>query len=279
MKSRAFTALLRLELADALRSKWAVFAGSVYLLLALSFVWLGLHESSVLGFTGLSRVLLNVTSAVVVVAPLIVLIGTHAAVVKARTSGFCELMLTQPVARSTWFLSVLVSRMIILVGPFLLLLLGCAVASTVLGPEEGLLLVAERSLAICVSLVFSFVGLGLLISTCVQTVERAMVWALAAFVLTAALHDVLLISVLLRTALPPHLVFALSAINPSEAARIGILSSVDPELSVLGPVGFWLANTFGPAKAFALALGWPATLGLLGSGLALWRLKRMDLVG
>jgi len=279
MSARAFVALLRLELADALRSKWAAFAGSVYLLLALAFVWLGLHESSVLGFTGLSRVLLNVTSAVIVVAPLIVLIGTHAAVVKARTSGFCELMLTQPVARASWFLALLVSRMIILVGPFLLLLGGCGAASLLVGEEGGLMLVASKSLAVCVSLVFSFVGLGLFISSSAQTTERAMVWALVAFVLTAALHDVLLISVLLRTAIPPHLVFALSALNPSEAARIGMLSSVDPELSVLGPVGFWLANTFGAQRALALAIVWPAVLGALGSALALVRMKRMDLVG
>lgn len=279
MNTRGFTALLRLELADALRSKWAAFAAAVYALLALAFVWLGLHESTVLGFTGLSRTLLNVTSAVVVVAPLIVLIGTHAAVVKARTSGFCELLLTQPVARSTWFSVLLVSRMIILVGPFLLLLLGCVLSSFVIGEESGILLVAGKSLAVCVSLVFSFVGIGLLISTSVQTTERALVWALAAFVFTAALHDVLLISVLLRTPLPPQLVFALSALNPSEAARVGILASVDPELSVLGPVGFWLANTLGAANALALALVWPALLGASGSALALWRMKRMDLVG
>lgn len=278
MTYAAFMALLRLELADALRSKWALFTGAVYGLLALAFLWLGLHESTVLGFTGLSRVLLNVTSAVVVVAPLLVLIGTHAAVVKARTTGFCELLLTQPVARSSWFFALLVSRLIILVGPFLLLLAGSALASLLLGEEGGLVLVAAKSLGVCVSLVFSFVGIGLLISTSVQTTERAMVWALIAFVCTAALHDVLLISVLLRSALPPQLVFVLSALNPSEAARIGILSSVDPELSVLGPVGFWLANALGPERALALAIGWPLLLGMFGCALALLRMKRMDLV-
>lgn len=279
MSRAAFTALSRLELADALRSKWAAFAGGVYALLTLAFVWFGLHESSVLGFTGLSRVLLNVTSAVVVVAPLIVLIGTHAAVVKARTSGFCELMLTQPVSRSTWFAALLVSRMVVLLGPFILLLLGCVVAALSLGDTGELWLVASKSLAVCGTLVFSFVGIGLLISASVHTTERAMVWALFAFVLTAALHDVLLISVLLRTSLPPYLVFALSAMNPSEAARIGVLSSIDAELSVLGPVGFWLANTLGAPKMLALALAWPTLLGALCSLFALRRTTRMDLVG
>lgn len=280
MSSRqSFSAFLRLELADALRSKWAAFTATLYLMLTLAFVWLGLNESTVLGFTGLSRVLLNVTSAIVVVCPLVVLIGTHSAVVKARTSGFCELMLTLPVARSTWYHALLASRMIILVGPFLVILLACAIAAAFGRGDEGLAMVAARSLLICASLVFSFVGIGLLISSLARTTERAMVWALIAFVVTSALHDLLLITVLLRTALPPQLVFSLAAINPSEAARIGILTSVDAELSVLGPVGFWLANAFGPTASFALAVGWPAALGAVTSALGLWRTKQMDLVG
>jgi ABC-2 type transport system permease protein len=75
-----------------------------------------------------------------------------------------------------------------------------------------------------------------------------------------------------------QLVFALASINPSEAARVGILTSADPELSVLGPVGFWLANTLGPHAALSAAIGWPALLGVLTAGLALWRTQRSDLV-
>jgi ABC-2 type transport system permease protein len=105
-----------------------------------------------------------------------------------------------------------------------------------------------------------------------------MVWALLAFVVTSALHDVLLISVLLRSSLPPQLVFALASLNPSEAARVGILTSADPELSVLGPVGFWLANTLGPSAALGAAIAWPLLLGMLTAGWALWRTQRADLV-
>src|SRR5207344_1082803 len=100
-----------------------------------------------------------------------------------------------------------------------------------------------------------------LISSMARSAERAMVWALVVFVVTAALHDVLLITALLRTSLPPQVVFAISALNPSEAARVGILASVDPELSVLGPVGFWLANSLGPSLALAIAIAYPLALG------------------
>jgi ABC-2 type transport system permease protein len=276
--TRHFLTFLRLELADALRSKWAAFASSLYICMAAAFVWLGVRESSVLGFTGLSRVLLNVTSAVIVVCPLVVLIGTHAAIVRARTNGFFELMLVQPVRRSTWFLALLSSRLLILVGPFLLLLLLTALGATFLEAEPGVLSIAVKSLAICVTLVFSFVGIGLFVSSAAQTAERALVWALCVFVITSALQDVLLIAALLRTPLPPQVIFGLAALNPSEAARVGILASVDPELSALGPVGFWLANTLGPSKAIALAVGWPALLGGLSAWCALRRTERLDLV-
>ena len=275
---RPFFVFLRLELSDALRSKWLLFASVLYLGLGGAFVWLGLRESTVLGFTGLSRVLLNVANAVIVIFPLVVLIGTHAAVIRGRTTGFCELMLSQPVRRSTWLFALLASRMLILLGPLVLLLLACGIAALTGEGEPEFWSVAVRSLSICAALVFAFIGVGLWISTVANTTERALVWALVTFVATSALQDILLITTLLRTSLPPQLVFGLAALNPSEAARVGILTSVDPELSVLGPVGFWLANTLGPLRALELAVGWPTSIGVVCCALALWRLHRIDLV-
>jgi ABC-2 type transport system permease protein len=138
--------------------------------------------------------------------------------------------------------------------------------------------VAVKSLAICSALIFGFVGIGLFLSAAAQTPERAMVWALCVFLLTSALHDVVLVAALLRTPLPPQVVFLLAALNPSEAARVGILASVDPELSALGPVGFWLANFLGSGNAVALAVAWPALLGGLATWRALKRTQRLDLV-
>jgi ABC-2 type transport system permease protein len=275
---RAVLAFARLELMDALRSKWLAFASLLYLGLCATFIWLGLRESSVLGFTGLSRVLLNLANAVIVVFPLVVLIGTHAAIVRARSSGFCELMLVQPVRRVTWFWGLLLSRVVILLGPLLVIGLASAAAAALLEPEEGLAAVAARTLSISAALIFAFIGVGLYISSRAKTLERAIVLALVAWVVTAALHDVFLIAVLLRTSLPPQLVFFASVLNPSEAARVGVLTSVDPELSALGPVGFWLANTLGPTVALVVAIAWPAALGVLGSWRAARNLERADLV-
>ncbi len=125
--------LFRLELADALRSRWLVFTAAIYALVFGGFVWLGLRESTVMGFTGMSRVVLNVSIAVVLAVPLVALVATSQVIVKARQSGFFELMLSQPVRRAQWFGAAVGSRLVVIVGPLVVLFL-LAIASV---PEVG----------------------------------------------------------------------------------------------------------------------------------------------
>ncbi|HEY2406617.1 MAG TPA: ABC transporter permease subunit [Polyangiaceae bacterium] len=278
LTTSAERAFLRLELADALRSRWLSFVAIVYAAVFGVFIWLGLRESSVLGFTGLSRVVLNVSNAVVVVLPLVALVATTQTVVRSRTSGFFELFLSEPCRRSDWFRAVLASRLIVIVGPLVVLLLGTLATGLVLG-EEGLVPLVSRSLLVTIALVWAFVGVGLFLSAYARTSERATVYALLTWLATTALHDFGLIALLLRVKLMPGIVFALAALNPAEAGRLAMLSGIDPELSILGPVGFWIANTLGPKLTLAVGLGWPVLLGALASTAAARRLNRTDLVG
>ncbi|MCC6646750.1 MAG: ABC transporter permease [Polyangiaceae bacterium] len=272
--------MLRLELADALRSRWALFTGGVYAVVFGLFIWLGLRESTVLGFTGLSRVILNVSNAVVLAVPLVALVATSQTVVRARHSGFFELMLTQPVRRSDWFYGAVLSRLVVVIGPLVALLLLAWTAGLAAGRGDAALVsVLLRSLAVTVSLAWAFLGVGFYISTVARTAERATVLALLAWLTASALHDFALIGVLLKWKLPPMTVFGLAAANPVEAARIAILGAIDPELSVLGPVGFWLANTLGPRGAVAVGVLWPLALGTLALHRAERRLSGSDLVG
>ena len=76
----------RLDLADVVRSRWLAVCVLFYLLLAGIFVLVGLRESSVLGFTGMSRVLFSLTPAD---TPARLLVPTT--VVKACLSGVLPL--------------------------------------------------------------------------------------------------------------------------------------------------------------------------------------------
>lgn len=270
---------LRLELADALRSRWVAFTGAVYGALLLMFVWLGLRESTVLGFTGLSRVVLNLASVVVLVVPLVALVATSQAVVGARSRGFFELMLAQPCRRDDWLLAAAGARLAVVLGPLLVLLGALPLLGAGLGGEAGLGPLVLRSVALIGALVWAFVGLGFLLSSWARSPERATVYALLAWLVASALHDFALIGLLLQARIAPGVVFALAAANPVEASRIALLGAVDPELSVLGPVGFWLANTLGPRLTFAVGVGWPLVLGGACFVLARRSLARSDLVG
>lgn len=272
------TALFRLELSDALRSRWVVFTAASYVLVFGAFVWLGLRESSVLGFTGLSRVVLNVSNAVVIVLPLVSLVATHQSVVRARATGLFELVLAQPVRREAWLISAVCSRLLVIVGPLAVLLVAALVVGAFSG-EASLAPLVVRSLLVVTSLSVGFVGVGFLLSSAARSTERATVYALVVWLGVSVLHDFGLIGLLLRWRLSPVLVFVLAALNPVESSRIAILSGVDPELSVLGPVGFWLANTLGARWALLLGVGWPVAVGALALLVARRNLRRCDLVG
>jgi ABC-2 type transport system permease protein len=278
--SAATRILFRLELAESMRSRWVVFTAVVYGLVFAGFVWLGLRESSILGFTGLSRVILNVSNAVVLAVPLVALVATSQVIVKQRQSGFFELMLSQPVKRREWFAAAVASRFLVVVGPLVVLFLVALVVS-LLGTARDAALgpVVARCLAITVSLAWAFVGVGFWISSSARTPERATVLALFAWVAASALHDFALIGALLRFKLEPHVVFALAAANPVEAARIAVLSGVDPDLSVLGPVGFWLSNSLGPKLTLVVGVLWPALLGTVGLLRARRLVDTSDLIG
>jgi ABC-2 type transport system permease protein len=274
------SALFRLEMADALRSRWLAFTSVTYALVFAAFLWLGLRESAVLGFTGLSRVVLNVSNAVVITVPLAALVATSQSIVRARSSGFFELFLAQPCRRRDWFRAAVAARFAVIVGPLCLLFLGALVLGAAADPTDRALgPMVVRSVAITASLTWSFLGIGFWASSVARTPERATVFALLAWLAGSALHDFALIGALLRFHVPAYGVFALAAVNPVEAARVAILCSVDPELSVLGPVGFWLANTLGPRLVLAVGIGWPALVGTLALALAARRLDRADLVG
>jgi ABC-2 type transport system permease protein len=276
--TQARRAFFRLELADALRSRWLSFVALVYGVVFGAFIWLGLRESSVLGFTGLTRVVLNVSNAVVVVLPLVALVATTQVIVRARTSGYFELFLSEPCRRSDWFKAVLASRLLVIVGPLCALLL-CTLATGLLLEEEGLAALVARSLLVTLALVWSFIGVGLLLSSLAKTPERATVYALLTWLVTTALHDFGLIALLLKARLAPGVIFGLAALNPAEAGRLAMLSGIDPELSVLGPVGFWIANSLGPRITLIVGVGWPVVVGAVTAGLAVSRLERADLVG
>jgi ABC-2 type transport system permease protein len=275
---RAPAAFLRLEIAEARRSRWLAFTLAVYALLVLAFVTFGLRESMVLGFTGMTRTILNVSNAVLLAVPLVCLVGTVQSIVRGRSTGVFELLLSQPCRRGDWFAGLVASRLLVLVGPLVAVLGVAALFGAGSDSETSLGATLGRCLAVATALAWAFTGIGIMLSSFARTAERALVHALVVWVAAVALHDFALVGVLLRWAVPPPIVFGLAAVNPVEGARLGVLSGIDPDLAILGPVGFWLATRLGPTWTLVTAIGWPALLGGAALAVARWRFQRSDLV-
>jgi ABC-type transport system involved in multi-copper enzyme maturation permease subunit len=271
-------AVARLEFGDVRRARWLVFCCALYTLLALLFLAIGLRESDVIEFTGMSRLLASLSHALVLLLPLLALIGSGLAITRARESGALELLLSQPISRGDYFLAITIVRFGVLVAPMAVLVGVLAVIGrTVLGQELPWAFLV-RVLAVCTALLWAFTGIGLAISTVVRESSRAIVYLIAAWATAVALLDFGLIGAMLQWRLPPQIVFAIAAANPVESARLALLAGADRSLETLGPVGVFLTERFGTGLLLGLGIAWPAAVGTLAWVAALRIFRRGEVV-
>ena len=274
---RRLADIVRLDTAAVRRSRWLSFMVVVYAVLMGSFLFIGFRESSVLAFTGLGRVLLNFSHAVVLFLPLLALVATAEIVPRARENGTLEVLMSHPFRRSEYFFGTALSRFAVLVGPLVLLAGVCVVGPLAFGAPVPWAYIGNL-LASSVTLLFAFTGIGFLISAHVSSTERALIGALVAWAAGIVLLDFALITVLLQWRVEPASVFLLAVLNPVECARLLLLASAKPELGILGPVGFFIVNEFGKTPLRLVALGWPLAVGA-GTLWAGWkRFESSDLV-
>jgi ABC-type transport system involved in multi-copper enzyme maturation permease subunit len=270
-------ALAALERAEVVRSRWLWLSALLYALLATLFVGVGLRESSVLGFTGVGRVLFSLCHALVYVLPLLALLVTGPLVTRAREDGTLELLMTLPVARERYLGVAAAVRVIALVAPLALAFGALGLGARALGGSVpwGFL---GQALVVCAALLWCFAALGLALSCFARSGTHALAGLLLAWLAAVALLDFGVIGILLRWQIAPQAVLVLACLNPVEAARVALLAGSSPDLATLGPVGFYLAERLGPAGLVTLGVGWPLALGAFAYALARERFRRDDLV-
>jgi ABC-type transport system involved in multi-copper enzyme maturation permease subunit len=271
-------ALARLEAGEVLRSRWLLFCGWLYAALALLFVFVGARESGVLGFTGMARVLLSVSHALVVLLPLLALTGTGLAVTRARRDGTLELLFSHPITRDDYVGALTIVRFGALLLPLLVLVPALAGVGALGFHQPVPWAFLARALAVSAALLWAFTGIGLAVSARVAEPDRAMMYLLLAWVVGVALADFGLVGIMLQWDLPAAAVFTLAAVNPVETARLALLSGAEPTLGTLGPVGYFLHDSLGPTWLLVLGTLWPVTVGSLGWVVARRRLRAGDLV-
>jgi ABC-2 type transport system permease protein len=266
----------RLDISESLRARWfvlytLVFGGIVVLLMVF-----GLTESRVMGFTGLSRLLVTYIQLSMAILPVFILITTVRSVAGDREAGVFEYMLSLPVSLSAWYWGRLIGRFVVVFLPVFLAMAGAVVWGAASGLDipwghflyySGLLL----SLSLC------FLGIGFLISTLARSSDVAQSAAFMLWLFLLLFLDLILLGVLIRERVPSEIIIGLTLVNPLQVFRTASMMLFDPQLVLLGPAAFLILDHFGTTGYVWWAMFYPAALGLGAAWLGYTRFRKGDL--
>lgn len=267
----------RLDIAESLRARWfliysLVFGGIV----ALLFVF-GLTESRVLGFIGLSRLLVTYIQLTMAILPIFVLITTVRSVAGDREAGVFEYLLALPVSLGAWFWGKLLGRYVMIFAPVFLAMLGAVLWGILDGIEIPWAMFGYYT-ALLAAMALCFLGLGMLVSTIARTTDAAQGAAFLLWLVLLLFLDLILLGVMIQGHVAPETAVTIALVNPLQVFRTAALAMFDPQLIVLGPSAYVILDLFGATGFQVFALVYPAVLGL-GAALAGYLLfRRGDLL-
>ncbi len=266
-----------LDIRESLRSKWFfvyafVFGG----LMGLFFVS-GITDSVVMGFTGLSRLLLVFMQVTIVILPIFILVTTVKSISGDRESNILEYMLSFPISLKEYYWGKFLGRFITVFFPVIIaMFIGVAWGLYKGGaiPWSMILLYSALIFAMCIV----FLGISFFISTFVKSHDVGLGLSFAVWIVLLAFLDVALIGLMMQNRVSDGVIITLAMLNPLEAFRIGAISLFDPELTVIGPVAYYLLDSLGRAMIILYAILYPVLLGGIFSLLGYRVFKRKDLL-
>ncbi|MDV7270920.1 ABC transporter permease subunit [Thioclava sp. A2] len=268
---------MRLELAESLRSRWFHFYSAVVIGLMLLLVTTGISESRVLGFTGLSRLLVTYIQIMMAVLPLFIVITTARSMVGDREAGNLEYMLAFPISLKVWFWGRFLARLALIVLPIAASLALAAGYGAVKGHAIPWTHIGLYS-ALLAALTTCFLGIGFLISSLARSTEVALGLSLLVWMVLVALLDLLLLSILIQGQFLPDFVIGIALANPLQSFRTASMILFDPQLILLGPSSYVILDHFGVNGYVIWATVYPTVLGVVMAGLGYLRFSRGDLV-
>lgn len=262
---------------ESVRAKWflmyfLIFGGAVILLFVL-----GITESRVMGFTGLSRLLITYIQLCVAILPILILISTVRSVVGDRESNILEYFLSMPISLSAYFWGKILSRFFLIFIPISTAMLGAIVWGMVkdlaipwqIGGYYSILLGA---------LSWCFLGMGMFISTLVKKQEWGLGLSILIWLILLLFIDVILIGLMLQQQLMESVIVAVALLNPIMVFRTGAVLLFDPELTSMGPASYVILDTMGYRGFLTYTIFYPLSLGWIFSCLGYLRFKKGDLV-
>lgn len=249
-----------LDVSEALRARWfllyTVVFGGIIVLLLLS----GLTESQVMGFTGLSRLLVTYIQLSVAILPVFILMTTVRSVVGDKEAGVAEYLLSLPVSLGAWYWGKLLGRFVVIFLPVfgaMAAAVGWAVWRQFTVPWALFALYT----GLLMSLAGCFLGVGMLVSVMARSVEVAQGIALSLWLLLLLLLDFIILALMIRHQFSPSLLVLIALVNPLQVFRTGAMLLFDPQLLLLGPTAFVILDTFGQTGYMVWSLSYPLLVG------------------
>ncbi|BAF70885.1 ABC transporter permease [Nitratiruptor sp. SB155-2] len=267
----------KLDIKESTRSRWflvylLVFGG----LMALFFIT-GITDSVVMGFTGLSRLLLVYMQVTIVILPIFILITTVKSISGDRESAILEYMLSFPVSLKEYYWGKMLGRFFIVFVPvFLALILGVVWGVFKGGelPWKMLLVYSAFLFSMCAA----FLGIAFFISTIVKSHDVALGASFVVWIMLLAFLDIALIGLMLANRWSDEVIISIALLNPLEVFRVGAMSLFDPELTVMGPVAYFLLDNFGHTPFILYAFFYPLFVGFFFAALGYYFFKKRDLL-
>jgi len=248
------------DIIESLRARWfmvysIVFGGIVVILFAF-----GLSESRIMGFTGLSRLLVTYIQLSMAILPIFVLITTVRSVAGDREAGIFEYMLSLPVSLSAWFWGRFFGRFFVVFLPVFIAMVAAVGWGVAKGAEIpwGLFIFYTGLL---MSLAWCFLGIGMLISTMARSSDVAQGAAFLVWLLLLLFLDLILLGIMIQERLPPETAVAIALSNPMQVFRTATMMLFDPQLVLLGPTAYVILDNFSQAGYIAYAVIYPIIFG------------------
>ncbi len=263
------------DISESLRSKWfliysIVFGGIIALLFAF-----GLTESRIMGFVGLSRLLITYIQLSMAILPIFILITTVRSVAGDRDAGIFEYLLSLPISLSSWFWGKMFGRFTVVFLPVFLAMAGAIVWGVIQGMEIPWSIFLFYT-ALLFSLSWCFLGIGMLISTIARSPDVAQGSAFMIWLFLLLFLDLILLGIMIQQQIPSDTIVAIALSNPLQVFRTASMLLFDPQLVLLGPSAYLILDHFGEFWYLIWAMAYPLVLGTVTASIGYMLFRRGD---
>ncbi|MBE3022582.1 ABC transporter permease [Campylobacter sp. RM13119] len=254
--------IAKLDITESFRSRWFLLYMLVFTGLVITFIFSGVTDSRVLGFSGLTRLLLLFIQICVIIVPIFILVSTVRSINADRDTNLLEYILSFPISLAEYYFGKALGRIFVIFTPLvfaLLLTLVTGVAKDIEIPWQ----ILGFYTALLFSLSIVFLSFGFFISALIKNQEMGQGVAFLLWLVLLAFMDLALIGFLMKSSVREDIIFFIALINPIEVFRVAAISLFDPNLAVIGVASNFILTNFSTMGFVLYSIFYPIVLGVI----------------